>query len=197
MKTALLLCVFVLIGTAPSCIDRGDDSPSGPGTQSPIQVPLVNGSFEDGPWIGTYLSLDSGSTVIPGWVVSRGKIDVHVYWQSYHGLRSLDLDGTPGAGGISQTISTVPGGVYRVSFAMAGNPEGSPAVKSMAVGAANQLGVFTFDVSGKSISAMGWQTRSWTFTARDNSSTIEFWSSDQGGGLWGPALDSVSVFRIE
>jgi choice-of-anchor C domain-containing protein len=197
MKTAVLFSCLGLTCTALSCSDWGRDSPSGPETHFPVQVPLVNGSFEEGPWIGTYLALDSGTTVIPGWVVSRGKIDVQVYWQSYHGQRSLDLDGTPGAGGVSQTISTVPGAVYRVSFAMAGNPEGSPVVKSMAVGAENQVGAFTFNVSGKTIAAMGWEMRSWTFTARNASSTIEFWSTDAGGGRWGPALDSVTVFRIQ
>ena len=84
-----------------------------------------------------------------------------------------------------------------MSFAMAGNPEGSPQVKTMAVAAAGQSSGFTFDVGTKSITAMGWQMRSWTFTARDTSSTIEFYSTDAGGGLWGPALDSVTVFRIQ
>jgi choice-of-anchor C domain-containing protein len=162
----------------------------------PNQGGFVNSSFERGPWVGTYLPLDSGSVAIPGWRVSRGGIDLTVYWQSYDGNRSIDLDGTPGPGGIEQTIRTVPGGVYRLTFAMAGNPEGPPTIKIMGVSADNQFAEFTFDITGRTIRTMGWTLQSWTFTAIDTLSTIEFFSLDPQVGLYGPALDKVSIARV-
>jgi choice-of-anchor C domain-containing protein len=162
----------------------------------PGQAGLVNGSFERGPWVGTYLPLDSGSVAIPGWTVSRGRIDLTVYWQCYDGSRSIDLDGTPGPGGIGQTIHSAPGGVYQVNFAMAGNPEGLPTIKTMGVRAGNQFAQFTFDITGRTIRAMGWTLHSWTFTAIDTVSTIEFFSLDARVGLYGPALDKVSIVRL-
>ena len=146
--------------------------------------------------MGTYLPLDSGSVAIPGWRVSRGGIDLVVYWQSYDGSRSIDLNGTPGPGGIEQTIRTVPGQTYQIRFALAGNPEGPPAIKTMRVSAGNQSAQFTFDVTGRTIRAMGWTRHSWSFTAVDTVSTIEFFSLDPEVGLYGPALDQVSIIRV-
>jgi choice-of-anchor C domain-containing protein len=158
---------------------------------------LVNGSFEQGPWLGTYLPLDSGSTVINGWVVSRGQIDLVIYWQAYHGSRSIDLNGTPGRGGIRQTFSTVNGATYRVSFALAGNPEGiSTPIMRMGVGTAGSSTEFSFDITGKSITNMGWQIKSWTFVAMGSSTTIEFYSLMSASSRYGPAIDNVSVERV-
>lgn len=161
----------------------------------PTQGGFVNPSFERGPPVGTYLTLDSGSVAISGWRVSRGEIDVTVYWESYDGNRSLDLNGWM-PGGIEQTIRTVPGGQYQVTFAMAGNPSGPPTMKVMGVSAGNQSSVFAFDVTGRTIRAMGWTLRSWTFTAIDTVSTVEFFSLDPTGSIYGPALDKVSIVRL-
>jgi hypothetical protein len=66
----------------------------------------------------------------------------------------------------------------------------------MGVAAAGQESVFTFDVNGKNVGAMGWQLRSWMFTAHETTTTMEFYSMDSGNGAYGPALDTVSVSRI-
>src|SRR5437868_13034779 len=66
---------------------------------------VVNGSFEEGPDVGAWLSLDVGSTVIKGWKVTRGQIDyTGTNWRAADGKRSIDLHGSPGFGGIEQTI---------------------------------------------------------------------------------------------
>ena len=80
---------------------------------------------------------------------------------------------------------------------MAGNPEGPPSVKSMAVATAGQVRQFTFDVTGKTIYRMGWEVRSFNFTAADSVTTIEFYSQDPAIGIYGPALDDVSVMRVQ
>ena len=39
-----------------------------------------------------------------------------------YGKRALDLHGSPGFGGVEQTIATKPGKKYKVTFQMSGNP---------------------------------------------------------------------------
>ena len=154
---------------------------------------LFNGSFEEGPNPGASLRLNPESTAIMGWTVKGNAIDyVGTYWQSSNGGRSLDLNGA-GAGGIAQTFATTPGETYVVTFDMAGDPVGAPQIKQMGVTAAGQSANFSFNVSGRSTNNMGWQTNTWVFTATSTSTTLEFYSLNQGGGSSGPALDNVSV----
>ncbi|MBD0363850.1 MAG: DUF642 domain-containing protein, partial [Coleofasciculus sp. C3-bin4] len=82
---------------------------------------------------------------------------------------------------------------YVVTFDMAGDPVGAPQIKQMGVTAAGQSKTFSFNVSGRSRNNMGWQTNTWVFTATSTSTTLEFFSLNQGGGSSGPALDNVSV----
>jgi choice-of-anchor C domain-containing protein len=187
-KTSLAIALVSLF--AQACADRGIVY-----TQKLGSNLLLNGSFEQGPLVGTYLSLDSGSTAINGWVVSRGQIDLTVYWQDYHGRRSIDLNGWR-RGGIRQTFSTVNGATYRVRFALAGNPEGAPTIKTMDVSAAGSSTQFTFDVAGKTITNMGWQIKTWDFVAVGPSTTLEFYSTIIPLSIYGPAIDSVSVERV-
>jgi choice-of-anchor C domain-containing protein len=159
---------------------------------------LVNGSFEQGPDLGPsggVLSLNPGDTSITGWTVTQAQIDYvsSQFWQASDGARSLDLDGTPGNGGIQQTIATTPGTTYAVSFDMAGNPGGLPTVKTMAVRAAGQSATFSFDTTGTSFANMGWVTHTWSFVANSTSTTLEFDSADADGGAYGATLDNVSV----
>ena len=44
----------------------------------------------------------------------------------------------------------------------------------MRVSAADQSMVFAFDITGKTFRDMGWLPKSWTFTARDVTTTLEF-----------------------
>ena len=85
---------------------------------------LVNGSFEDGPDdIGEFKSLDKGSDAIKGWKVTRGQIDlVGTFWPAAHGKRSIDLHGSPGYGGIEQTVKTKKGTKYKVELQLAATP---------------------------------------------------------------------------
>src|SRR5947199_114896 len=56
-------------------------------------VPVVNGSFEDGPDPGGFTIYYAGATDIPGWTVTQGSIDyVGTYWQPGDGARSIDLN---------------------------------------------------------------------------------------------------------
>jgi choice-of-anchor C domain-containing protein len=159
-----------------------------------VNATFENGSFESGPNPGASLRLNPNSTAINGWIVTRNAIDyVGTYWQSSNGGRSLDLNGA-GAGGIAQTFATTPGESYVVTFDMAGDPVGAPQIKQMRVTTGpGQSADFSFNVSGRSTNNMGWQTKTWVFTATSTQTTLEFYSLNQGGGSSGPALDNVSV----
>ena len=68
---------------------------------------IVNGSFEEGPAVEAWQWIDEKSDKIKGWVVINGQIDyIGTHWKAAHGKRSLDLHGSPGFGGVKQTIKS-------------------------------------------------------------------------------------------
>lgn len=165
---------------------------------------IVNGSFEIASVdVGSHRSFDTvlaGSTAIDGWIVTGQ--DIHycdvALWEAADGNRSIDLDGGIGSyGGVKQTFATVPNTEYVVTFELAGNPQNGPTVKTMRVSADNQFSDFTFDITGKTFTNMGWTQHSWKFVADDYTATLEFLSMNPPGARgWGPVLDNVKVFAV-
>jgi len=152
---------------------------------------LENGSFEMGPEPGFYLPLNPGSKDINGWEVIRGGIDyIGTAWVASDGNRSLDLNGTPGIGGVAQTFDTIPNQNYHVSFDLAGHDSGL--LQQMRVSAAGQSADFSFQ-SGTDPNNLGWQEQTWDFTATDSQTTLEFYSLQTAYPYGGPALDDVMV----
>jgi choice-of-anchor C domain-containing protein len=167
---------------------------------------IVNGGFELPGGSGDP-TLGAGSTFIPGWVVSRDTIDYigGSPGSCGEGLRCLDLDGTVGFGGITQTLSTIPGQEYRVTFLLSGNParysETEPLEKYLGVSAAGSSASFLFTVTPPLEGApTNWTLEEWIFTAAAPSTTIEFYSLDSislgHSGFFGPALDAVGVQAV-
>jgi choice-of-anchor C domain-containing protein len=156
-------------------------------------APFTNGSFESAttnPGGGLILNLGAGNTSITGWTVTSDNIDyIGGFWRASDGNRSLDLNGCS-TGGISQTFDTTPGNRYEVKFDIAGEPFG-PIIKHLRVSAAGTLTDFTFNSTGTTRSNMGWQERTFNFTASDSTTTLAFISLD--GSCSGPALDNVRV----
>ena len=131
---------------------------------------LNNHSFESGTDPGAAMVLSPGSKAIEGWSVVGGDISyVGTRWKAAHGLRSIGL---PCGGGISQTFKTDPGENFELRFSMAGDPNLRPAVKSVAVSVAGTQRAFTFDTTGHSLDAMGWDSRSWIFKATEDTTTV-------------------------
>ena len=160
-----------------------------------VEANLINGSFESGPATDSWIELPAGSTAIPGWTVASGTIDytADVYWVASNGFRSLDLSGG-GPGAIRQSFATVVGRQYAVRFAMAGNTYGGPTVKTLTVSTGATPTVFTFDITGRTPTNMGWQEKVWVFTAVATTTTLTFTSLTSG---WhGPALDDVRVTAV-
>ena len=165
---------------------------------------LINGSFEQGPAVGTFVNLPAGDKSLPGWIVTGEGVDYVStgYWISSDGTHAIDLDGsalsrqTPpyAQGGIAQTFATIPGTRYRVTFDLAGNPNQLPEIKRLKVSAAGQSAELSFNAKGRNGRNMGWQATTWTFTAKDAATTLEFKSlttSPQTG--FGAAIDNVTV----
>ena len=166
-----------------------------------LAAPFQNGSFENASVDpgGSFVTLADGSTQITGWTVISGDIDyIGLYWAASNGTRSLDLVGDQNVGGVEQTFDTVPGATYQVSFDLAGNPQGPPAVKPLQVSAGAVVQNYTFDTTGKTLSDMGWVTHQLTFTASGPTTTLSFVSDTTGlGCCYGAALDNVIVQLVQ
>lgn len=177
---------------------------------------VQNGSFEDyaippSSWSVpgiVDLALPVGDSDIAGWTIIKGNIDyVGPFhdtpsggWVASNGERSLDLDGNPGTGGVSQVIPTIPGSQYRVAFDISGNPDSNDLFpepltkKSLRVTAAGQSADFSYDTAtkGNSFGDMKWETEAFVFTAHSSATTLEFFSTTPAM-FTGPTLDNVSV----
>ena len=149
---------------------------------------IKNGSFETAAWPPD----PTGWDLIANWTVNGAGIKYRQDWQSAEGRFSLDLNKT-NAGSIWQSFDTVPGKKYVVTFTLAGNPEGGPAVKTLRVSAGTQFHDFSFDITGKSIYNMGWTKKSWTFSAEGVLTSLVFQSLTSGS--FGPAPDNVRVIQ--
>jgi choice-of-anchor C domain-containing protein len=159
------------------------------GTTPPPAVAnlILNGSFEQG------TAGNNRTSGIANWTVIRENVDVvQGYWQQIDGARSIDLAGSSGSGAIAQTFATTPGRQYLVSFFMAGNPSCENALKQMRVRAAGQSADFSINVQGQSLAKMGWQKKSWIFTA-NSASTMLVFENVGPNRRCGVALDDVSV----
>jgi hypothetical protein len=122
----------------------------------------------------------------------QGAIDyVGTDWKAdpENGSRSLDLNGTPGVGGVLQEFDTTPGHQYDVRFDMAGHYSGLP--QDMRVSADGQSEIFHFDPNN-----LGWKPMSWDFTAHSNHTTLACESLQTEYLYGGPALDKVSVVDV-
>ena len=144
---------------------------------------LTNGSFETGPPKGSasYRTVSGGSTAITGWLVTGSTIDI-VYgppWDVSDRTRAIDLDGAFSIGGIQQTISTIIGQTYTVSFDLSGNPgwphqSSGPKVKSVRVGIDSFSQDYSFDTAGLVPGTLTWSPISFDFTASGTSETLSF-----------------------
>lgn len=161
---------------------------------------VLNGGFEQGvdpnASVGDNVGLFApDSTSIDGWVVSSGTVDyIGSRWAAGEGTRSLDLSGVT-TGTIYQTVTGfTPGMPYRLSFLLAGNPEGGSSVKTARVGVGSSFADYSFDTTGFSASNMGWRSEWLDFVATSSSLAISFAGLDNNP--YGAALDDVSVSAL-
>lgn len=133
------------------------------------------------------------------WTVEAGSVDLlNNYFAPNTGAQSVDLDGSsPGA--IYQDFATTVGQSYAVQFFMAGNVEGGAAIKRVelfwgpSAGALTSLGVFSFDVTGRTRTNMGWALRDAGLATATSTSTRLAFRSLSAFGANGAVLDDASV----
>lgn len=166
---------------------------------------ISNGSFEFGtndagnPGFST---IPASSATINDWLVG-GSVDwINGYWQAQDGTHSIDLNGTS-IGSIQQTIATVAGQTYTLSFYVSANPDNvsnpgsDERTFSVSAGETTTGFGYTIFVPTNSRSSMNWDFRTFNFVATGESTVISFASTiPEGNCCYGPALDNVAVSAV-
>ncbi len=160
---------------------------------------VANGGFETPAGVATYSVFDVGNPP-PGWMVESGTVEITAgnYWQAAEGAQSLDLNGIfDQIGTICQNLPTLPGHQYRIRFAYAGNPEcGEPTLKSANVyWNSDLLTNLTFDITGHSVTNLGWRYYERVVTANSTNSRLRFQATSPT--FCGLTLDDVSVAALD
>lgn len=163
-----------------------------------LHAQVTDGGFEAGSAPdGGFATLGAGSS-FGGWTVASGSIDlIDRYWMAAAGNQSVDMSGNS-AGAIFQDFVTTPGSTWDLSFSLAGNPDGGPAVKSLSLfwgpsaGSLDLVGTYTFDATGRTRSSMGWVSRSAPGLVASTAST-RLWFASATSTPYGPALDEVAL----
>ena len=173
---------------------------------------ISNGSFET-PIVSISDPLYAGDPRLAGWTIQGNSIDVasEAFFQraplnptnsAAGGLQMVDLDGTPGPGSISQTVPTVAGCLYELSFAYSRNiwyPDLYAADPSLALASATgstplaQLAIQS-SLAGPSLV---WTSAAVLFVANSSETTITFASNDGAGHLGGILIDAVSLLEAQ
>lgn len=171
---------------------------------------IINGSFEESNPVvdGGFVVFPFGKT-ITGWNVGGSVEIIHFsYWPAASGARSVDMSGF-NAGTLSQTIETVPGVTYSVTFDMSGNPEGpflqvsTNTLMTMVVtatGSPNSTYEYDIGEYGNSSARMSgtpdmmYQSKTYTFTAIAEQTELSF--ASQINSAFGPVLDNVAIIAL-
>jgi hypothetical protein len=173
---------------------------------------LVNGGFEvplQGPPNFAAFNVPVGSTLITGWNIVQGNVDLTTAVNYGPGINTLDpssvqdidligdSNGSGGVfGGLSQSFSTIMGETYLLAFQYAHNngtfsPNGYAAQVTVADSAAPANTVLSTEVSQRPGTPV-WTAFSQTFIANANITTLSFIST-RGAFNAGIYLDNVSV----
>ncbi len=163
---------------------------------------FTDGSFSEAAAMGNSygaVGYDGAGNTIGPWTLDSGSVDlIKSYWQlTPNGSYSVDMNGVT-AGSISQTFDLA-AGTYVLSFYMAGNPDGTPASKSVDVSVGDQsLVPYTFVNSGQSEGNMGWKLETLKFTST-GSTTLTFASTTGVGSSYSPfgaAIGGVTITSV-
>ena len=170
---------------------------------------MANGTF-----VPASATCEAGTTSIPSWTVVAGNVDVvdAACNSNMKGPDStswyLDLtgsyaeDGENDVGTLAQTVTTVVGKSYQLTFYFGGNPQwqgnvypNDSALKVMTVYVNDSIaGAYSVATAGVAYTDAQWQRKAITFTATSTSTTITFESlngSTANPSDFGPQLGNV------
>nr|DAD33860.1 TPA_asm: hypothetical protein HUJ06_012711 [Nelumbo nucifera] len=169
---------------------------------------IVNGDFEEGPWmfkngsLGVLLprNLDEEASSLPGWIVESNRavryIDVN-HFSVPQGKRAIELlSGKEGI--ISQMVETTPQKEYSLSFSLgqAGDSCQQP-LAVMAFAGDQAQNVHYLPIANESFA-----TANLTFAAKAEWTRVAFYSvyyntrSDDHSSLCGPVIDDIRVWGL-
>ena len=214
---------FDYTGTEPLTLQAGDEfgfivfggnGDSNSFLQGDLQVGLngaQNGSFEDpvvnlsGPQAYQY---PGSFPPLTGWTVPSGSVDLTQpdVWNAADGNQSIDLDGFA-AGSLRQTLTTVPGQQYVVTFKYSANPgdgnvgPSAPSASMDVKAGGTTLGSFAHTygpapVPAFSPAVLSYDSGQAAFTAGGSSTDLDFVSTDAPSSAFGIVLDAVSVVPV-
>ena len=167
-------------------------------------VALINPSFATGvaetpnfPDWG-FARVFPGNPAVTGWTVGGNGIDyVGSLWDAADGdAHSIDLN-SYGPGSVSQTVDTVAGQTYNVTFAMSGNPANGDDLgdKTMTVSAGDTSQNYTYTVTAaNTFHNMMYVDKTFSFVGTGSPVTLTFTSTtDLVNGVRerGPVIDNV------
>lgn len=174
---------------------------------------LVNGSFEQGNFTGVNpqsaaaaTQLFAGATNMTGWTVINQELAWLGTGNPYgivasDGARALDLtgyhDNSGPPAGVSQTLATLPGGIYNLAFDLGSVLAGSASVtlRAAAVGAEQaEQRDFTFNRTGGGGQQWGRFNFDFTATAPSTTITLVGLSNTTGSDL---LLDNAAVTLVQ
>lgn len=173
---------------------------------TPVLGQIVNGGFETPATpAGTFTLYNAGSTLLNGWSVVGGQVATvsttftqnGISFPAQSGSAWLDLTGFNAnhVEGVQQTLATVPGTTYTVTFWVGNvvNPGGIFGTTSTVNMTVNGSPVFTAMNSGGSGTATQfWQQFTASFTATGTSTTLGFLNGDPANDNTN-GLDNISV----
>ncbi|GAB2596458.1 DUF642 domain-containing protein [Kribbella endophytica] len=161
-------------------------------TASPAAAaPIYAGGFEQ-PAISPGFKTFPAGAQVGGWSVTSGSVDLVTYWQQTEGRQSLDLNGN-GNGSIERSVPAQLLTTYKVTYAVAANTEGPPALKTGKVTVnGHQVDTIAVDTAGRSNQNMGWVYRTFYFTNLLSSSSVLAFAGTSGT-IWGAVIDDVKV----
>lgn len=154
---------------------------------------IINGSFESYGGTGFNSNIGAG---LDGWTIGpNGGIDIALDtdWQAADGIVSITLN-WGGPEYVSQTVSTVAGTQYNVSFFMAAEIYGGTQFRTMdVIWNDNVVGTPSFEYTGQGPTNMGWTKFNYVVTAT-GSDVLKFYSTTDAN--YGPALDNISLTAV-
>ncbi|MFK7916177.1 MAG: DUF4347 domain-containing protein, partial [Pseudomonadales bacterium] len=132
------------------------------------------------------------------WTVTAGDVDLGrtIREDTPLGGYSVDLSGDIGStGAIAQSFDTIAGRQYQVVFALSGEWNSGPDVKELRASADGASVDFSItEPNGWSNANVLWENRSFTFTAVDESTVLEFASQVATG--YGALIGDIQVVEI-
>lgn len=167
---------------------------------------MVNGDFEEGPWMPKNVSLgvllptnlDEEISALPGWNVESNRAVRYIdsyYYSVPQGKRAIELlSGKEGI--ISQMVETSPNKVYSLTFALGHAGDKCRQPLAIMAFAGDQAQNIHYTPNSNST----FQIASLNFTAKADRTRIAFYSvyyntrSDDMSSLCGPVLDDVRVW---